>query len=258
MNDASMKQVSEQLRNDLRLKTFPVAARFLKDKKEIPAEAHRPSAALGKKVAVCQGITRARNFGWTVALTKEDVICIPATIVFGFSDSPDLFAYLTNVYCATGFSSTEDLARKEISSMSRFEKDEIEAIVLSPLEKASFEPDTIIIHGNPAQIMRFAQTWSYMTGELVEGHFGGKLACAEYLIATLKTEIPRIVIPGNGERVFAATQDDEIAFAVPAKFLKELAIALPKAGKQIGASYPVTPFQSFQPTCDRSTAICDA
>ncbi|MHB8067246.1 MAG: DUF169 domain-containing protein [Desulfobaccales bacterium] len=247
MSDASMKEVADQLRNYLRLKTFPVAAKFLKDKEAFPEKTRRPSVALGKRVAVCQGITMARTYGWTVGLAKEDVICVPAAIVFGFSASSDPPASLADLFCEIGFSSSEDLARREISSMSRFEKGEMEAIVLSPLERASFEPDTIVIYGNPAQVMRLTQAWSYMAGERVEGHFGGKVECAEYLISPFKTGSPRVVIPGSGERIFAGTQDDEIAFAVPARFLKELAEALKEAGKGVGSRYPVTPYQNFQP-----------
>ena len=204
------KETAEWLRNDLRLKTFPVAARFLKNKAEFPAKVRRPSAATGQRIAICQGITMARNFGWTVGLAKEDVICVPAAIVFGFSDSSDPPASLAGLFCDIAFSAGEDLARKEISSMSRFENGEIEAIVLAPLEKADFEPDTVLIYGNPAQIMRLSQAWSYMAGERVEGHFGGKVECDEYLIAPFKTQSARVVIPGQGERIFAGTQDDEV------------------------------------------------
>ncbi|MHC1729027.1 MAG: DUF169 domain-containing protein [Syntrophobacteraceae bacterium] len=247
MNNVSLMEISTELRNDLRLKTFPVAAKFFKNKADLPANARRPSVALGKRVAICQGVTMARNYGWTVGLTKEDVICVPASIVFGFSESTDPPASLAGLFCEISFSSTENLAHKETSSMSRFEKGEIEAIVLAPLEKASFEPDTVLVYGNPAQIMRLTQAWSYWTGERVTGHFGGKVECDEYLIAPFKTQTPRVVNPGNGERIFAGTQDDELAFAVPGKFFRELAEALKKAGKAMGARYPVTVYQNYQP-----------
>ena len=131
--------------------------------------------------------------------------------------------------------------------MSRFENGEIEAIVLAPLEKASFKPDTVVVYGNPAQMMRLVQAWSYMRGERVSGEFGGKVECDEYLIAPFKKQSARVVIPGNGERIFAATQDDEMAFAVPGKYFPELTKVLREAGRGIGARYPVTPYQNFQP-----------
>ncbi len=247
MSDADFREAAEFIRNDLRLKTFPVAVKFLKNKAGLPEKTRRPSIALGKRVAICQGVTMARNYGWTVGLAKEDVICVPASIVFGFSESSNPPASLATLFCQVNFSSSEDLAEKEISSMSRFENGEIEAIVLAPLERASFDPDTILIYGNPAQVMRLTQAWSYMAGERVQGHFGGKVECDEYLIAPFKTQSVRVVMPGHGERIFAGTQDDELTFALPAKFLPELTRALKEVGKAMGARYPVTPYQNFQP-----------
>lgn len=247
MTVADFQETAAWLRNDLRLKTLPVAARFLKDKREFQGKVRWPSTALGQRVAICQGVTMARNYGWTLGLAREDVICVPAAIVFGFSDSSDPPASLAGLFCEISFAAAEDLARKETSLMSRFANGEVQAIVLAPLEKAAFQPDTILIYGNPAQIMRLTQAWSYLTGERVVGHFGGKVECDEYLIAPFKTRLPRVVIPGQGERIFAGTQDDEVVFAAPGEFFMDLAEALKKAGKPIGARYPVPPYQNFQP-----------
>ena len=132
MSDMNFREAAEFIRNDLRLKTSPVAAKFLKNKAELPDKTRRPSVALGKRIAICQGVTMARNYGWTVRLAKEDVICVPASIVFGFSNSSDPPASLAGLFCEINFSSAQDLARKETSSMCRFENGEIEAIVMAP------------------------------------------------------------------------------------------------------------------------------
>jgi len=247
MNETTLKELAGLFQNGLRLKTFPVAVKFLKNKAEIPEKVRRPTTSLGKRIAICQAITIARNYGWTMALAREDVICVPAAIAFGFSDSSDQPASLAGLFSEINFSQNFELGMKETSSMARFERGEIEAILSAPLEKASFEPDVILIYGNPAQVMRLNQAWSYMTGERVSGHFGGKVECDEYLIAPFKTQSARVVIPGQGERIFAGTQDDEMVFAFPGKFLFELADALKEAGKAIGARYPVTPYQNFEP-----------
>lgn len=243
----NFKETAEFIRNDLRLKTFPLAVKFLESKDEFPEKTRRPSIALGKRVAICQGVTMARSYGWMVGLGREDVVCVPAAIVFGFSDSSDAPASLAGLFCDVNFSSTEESARKETSSMSRFEKGEIKGIVLAPLEKAPYEPDSVLLYGNPAQVMRLVQAWSYITGERVSGEFGGKVECDEYLIAPFKMQAPRVVLPGNGERIFAATQDDEMTFALPGKDLMDLAKGLKEVGKAIGVRYPITPYQNFQP-----------
>jgi uncharacterized protein (DUF169 family) len=242
-----LQEAAVFIREDLRLKTLPVAVKFLQDQADFPEKARRPSIAMGKKIAICQGMTMARTYGWTIGLAKEDIICVPAAIAFGFTDAADPSAAIAGLFHEIGFSSSEDLAMKETSSMSRFENGEIKGIVLAPMEKATFEPDTGVIYGNPAQMMRMAQAWSYVTGERLTGEFGGKVECDEYLIAPFKKQCPRVVIPGNGERIFAATQDDEMALAFPIKCLADIVKGLKEAAKAIGVRYPVTPYQNFQP-----------
>ena len=83
------KEAEEFLTKDLRLRTLPVAAKFLKDKAGFPEKTRQPSVAMKKRVTICMGVTMARVYGWTVGLTQEDLICVPAMIMFGFTDAPD-------------------------------------------------------------------------------------------------------------------------------------------------------------------------
>ena len=40
-----------------------------------PEKTRRPKAFLKKRVTICQGVTMARLYGWTVGLAKEDIVC---------------------------------------------------------------------------------------------------------------------------------------------------------------------------------------
>lgn len=247
MSESDFKKAAEFIRNDLRLKSYPVAVKFYKEGDALPEKTRQPSKAFGKRVAICQALTMARLYGWTVGVTKEDNICVPAAIVFGFSISKDAATSLSQLFTEINFSKDMDLAVKETSGMSHFERGEISAVVAAPADKALFDPDVAVIYGNPAQMMRLSQAWSYMTGERVTGQFGGKVECDQCLITPYKKQTALITIPGNGERIFAMTQDDEMAFAFPGRSMNELAQALGEVGKAIGARYPVTPYQFFQP-----------
>jgi hypothetical protein len=50
-----------------------------------------------------------------------------------------------------------------------------------------------------------------------------------------------------GDRIFSMTQDDELVFGLPGKGLEALVQGLREAGSKIGARYPVTFYQNFQP-----------
>lgn len=237
----------ESLRNDLRLKTLPVAANFLAEVAALPEKARRPSLLLHKRITICQAVTLARVYGWTMGLTQEDLICVPAMIMFGFTPPVDQPATLARLFCEVGFAQDPEEALAEARSLNRWAAGERPALVLQPLAKVKATPDTILLYGNPAQVMRLAQAYAYATGERVPGHFGGKVECAEYLISPCQTGKARVALPGMGDRIFSMTQDDELVFALPGGLLPELLNGLQAAGKNIGARYPITFYQNFQP-----------
>lgn len=240
-------EISEFLSDDLRLRSLPVAVNFLKALDAIPEGARRPSKFLGKRITICQAVTMARLYGWTIALTKDDLICVPAMITFGFTRARDQVDTLAKLFCSVTFSKDPAAASTETGSMNFLPSGEYQAMVLAPLAKTSLEPDAVAIYGNPAQVMRLIQAWTYLTGMRVAGNFGGKIECSEYLTAPFKTSAPRISIPGNGDRIFSMTQDDEMVFSLPGRYLNDLAEGLKTAGKKIGARYPITFYQNFQP-----------
>ena len=247
MAQVNYQESADFIQNSLRLRTFPVAVKFLKDKSNFPEKTRRPSIVLGKRVTICQGVTLARTYGWTVGLTKEDLICVPAMIAFGLSGAADPAETLGKLFCEVDFSQTEERGHKEVAEMIRLENEACEAIVLAPLQKGLFDPDTVAIYGNPAQVMRMIQGLVFEEGHRITGNFGGKVECSEYLIAPYNTKSPRVAIPGMGDRIFSMTQDDELVFSIPGTLLENLLRGLKNAGKKIGARYPVTFYQNFQP-----------
>ena len=141
----------------------------------------------------------------------------------------------------------EEAARKDVSFINKLPKGAYGALVIAPLARAAFEPDTIVIYGNPAQVMRAIQAWVYQAGKRIQANFGGKVECAEYLMAPFKEGVPKVVVPGMGDRIFSLTQDDEMIFSLPAKGLSVFMEGLRDAGNKVGAQYPVPFFLNFEP-----------
>lgn len=246
MQQFEHQEVADYLFNSLRLRTVPLAVKFL-EHSEFPEKTKKPSLHLGHRVTLCQGVTLARVYGWMVGLAKEDLICVPAMVAFGFSGTGKQQEILSRILCGGTLASGEETAKLEIGAMSLFPRGTYASVLLSPLAKAPFAPDIVTMYGNPAQIMRLVQAWTYATGHRVEGNFGGKIECTEYLIAPFLNRRPRVAIPGNGDRIFSMTQDDEIVFSLPGEGLSPLVQGLKEAGRKIGARYPITFYQKFQP-----------
>lgn len=238
---------SKFLYDNLRLKTFPVGVKFLKKVKDLPERARRPSASLGKKVTICQVMTMARNYGWLMGVAGEDVVCVLAALAFGFTSSPAPEKEMAQAFFTSNYKQDLEKSEKEVDQMCFLENGRYEALLIGPLHKMPDPPDTVVLYGNPGQLSRIIQAATYSTEEKIEGLFGGKVECPEYLIRPMQSNRPRVIVPGPGDRIFSMTADDEMIFAMPLPFLDRLITGLKESGKKIGARYPITFYQNFQP-----------
>jgi uncharacterized protein (DUF169 family) len=249
MEGAAMdyKAAATQLKEAMRLKTEPLGVAFLKEVADLPEKTRRPSQALGKKVTICQGVTMARIYGWAVGLAAEDLICVPGMLAFGFIPAVDPALELGQLFCEVGFHKDLGPALKEVEAMPRFGPQEVGAVYLCPLGRLTLDPDVVVVYGNPAQLMRLIQALAFSLGKRVNGEFGGRVECSQYLIGPYRLGEPRVVIPGLGDRIFSMTQDDEMVVSLPGKMLDSALLGLTEAGKKVGARYPVTVYQNFTP-----------
>ncbi len=64
--------------------TFPVAVRLLGGEGDIPEGARNPSKDLNVKIAHCQAAAVARRYGWTLAMTPDDLGCAISGHTYGW------------------------------------------------------------------------------------------------------------------------------------------------------------------------------
>jgi uncharacterized protein (DUF169 family) len=241
------KAAATQLKEAMRLRTEPFGVTYLKDAGALPEKTRRPSQVFGKKVTICQAVTMTRVYGWPIGLTREDLLCIPGMLAFGFIPVTDPILELGQLFCEVGFHRELGPALKEVEGLPRFEPQEVAAIYLSPLERYALKPDVAVVYGNPAQLMRLIQALTFSMGKRVTGEFGGKVECSQYLIGSFRSGEARVTIPGAGDRIFSMTQDDELVVSLPGHFLEGALAGLKEAGRKIGARYPITVYQNFSP-----------
>jgi len=97
------------------------------------------------------------------------------------------------------------------------------AVIYSPLKRTKIEPDVVLIYANPAQIMRLAHGITHKNGKPIEGSVSGRAAsCTESVIAAFLDNAPKVVVPGNGDRVWGSCQDHEMVMAIPSARLAEV------------------------------------
>jgi uncharacterized protein (DUF169 family) len=216
-----LKEVEQALNTHIRPLTFPLAIKMLKSESEIPEKTRRPFEQMKKRVAICQGIGMARKLGWTIAMGKEDMQCSLGAAPFGFFKNIEL--YKEGNLAAGMFTASKEAGKREEDLIDRFEHGLYSHILVSPLNRTAFEPDLLMVYGNPAQVMRLIQGALYNEGGAVQSSSMGRLGCAA-IITVMKHDECRYLVPGNGDRIFGMTQDYEMTFMVPASYQEQMKI----------------------------------
>ena len=242
---------AQALNRFIRPLTFPIAVKFVKDAGEFPQKTRRPLKDMGFKTNVCVGITLTRKYGWTVGFTAEDNACPIVAYTYGWSESePDTKNALIEFIKAMNYAANDATARASMEAVEqvKLNQGEYGGVIFSPLERSKIEPDLVMLFCKPAQVMRLVHGATQETGISVNCAFSGKAGtCTEGILQTFKTKEPKVVLPGNGDRVWAMTQDDELAFTIPINLLDSVIRGL-EATHERGIRYPIPVDVRHEPT----------
>ena len=238
-----VKTADRELSTYIRPQTFPVAIRMLRPGEEIPDKARRPARDFKKLSMNCQVIDMARRYGWTLALTREDSICSLGIAALGFDKPTHLHA--SGTLCEGMYTETKEAGQRSEAAVDRFRPGEFHALLVAPLDRATFEPDVVVIYANPAQVMRLTQAALWKRGGKLTSSFGGRVDCAEIVVTTMRTDRPQVILPCSGDRIFGQTQDHEMAFTIPWSQMDEIVEGL-RGTHGGGIRYPITQFMEYE------------
>ncbi len=239
------QELFDTFEKHVRLDTFPVAVRLMPPGETLPARTKRPHQDLDVQVTLCQGISFSRRYGWAVAIGAEDLNCPLAAAVFGFKPYLDHMA--EGHACYHMYTETLAAGAKTELETEKVAFGSYEYVLSAPLNRTAFEPHIGVVYGNSAQIMRLVVAALWQDGGRIESSFSGRLDCADELLVPLRTDKPEVILPCNGDRVFAQTQDHEMAFSFPWSWAERLVVGLEGTHKG-GVRYPIPPYLKYTPT----------
>jgi MtaA/CmuA family methyltransferase len=238
-----VKTADQELQAYIRPQTFPVAIRMLKPGEPIPERARRPARDFKKLSMNCQVIDMARRYGWMIALTREDHICSLGIAALGFEKPTHLHA--SGTLCEGMYTETKAAGQRSEAAVDRFAVGEYYALLVAPLDRATFEPHLVCIYANPAQVMRLTQAALWKRGGKLASAFGGRIDCSEIIVTTMRTDQPQVILPCSGDRIFGQTQDHEMAFTIPWGQMEEIIEGL-RGTHAGGIRYPITQFMEYE------------
>ncbi|WP_419878346.1 DUF169 domain-containing protein [Brevibacillus centrosporus] len=237
------KELSDAIQTYVRTETFPVGVSLVKEEANLPRKAKRPTRDLGYQITICQAVGFSRRYGWSIAMNGADLSCPIAQVAFGYEEQLPFYSE-GNLACGMYTDSLETGAKSE-QDVPKLSAQETGYYVSYPLERAEIDPDVVVIYGNSAQVMRLVAGMLYKRGGSIPSTFSSRADCADIAIKPLQTGEPQVIVPCYGDRLFAQTQDHEMAFSFHFRDAQELVEGL--AGTQKGGiRYPIPSFLRYQ------------
>jgi uncharacterized protein (DUF169 family) len=238
------KSFTREIETHIRPATFPVAVKLLTAEQAVPEKAKRPQRDMKIQIATCQAIAMARRYGWSIALGEEDLNCPLTKTAFGFAPLTKHYSE-GHLACGMYVETLEAGARSEAAT-DTLPQGKYKHLVVAPAARAEFAPDALIIYGNAAQVMRLVTGALWKRGGALTSSFTGRVDCSDEVIRTMLSGDYQVILPCYGDRVFAHTEDTEMAFSLPGARMAELVAGLEGTHKG-GIRYPIPGFLRYTP-----------
>lgn len=240
--------LTHNLENLLKLNCYPVAFKWLQKAAEL--EKIPKVRRLARKTFICQAATLVRRGGMTIALTKNDVVgggrC--SRLLGLATTTTEEIAWEENNLVNTWFSTVEDV-KKQHAALPSISPGE--AIILSPLASGKFEPDVILIYGNPAQLMMLMCGLQNKDYQRLNFNFSGESSCVDGIAQCYNSGKPALCFPCFGERRYSGVADDELYIVIPAGMMQKAVEGVQTLWNR-GLRYPILPFSA---ECDPSAGL---
>ncbi|MCG6879355.1 MAG: dephospho-CoA kinase [Deltaproteobacteria bacterium] len=219
----------------LRLRSFPVAMKMLEKKEQLQEVPflRRPE----HKVTMCQLINLARNFDWTVGADIEDFGLPTCSSILGLNELPSF--YKDGTFRSIVWVQTKEDGKRFEAAIPRIPTGKYEAVVMAPLVYDPFEPDIVLIYGNPAQMILLINAVQFEDYEVMQFHCVGESSCSDAIARCYLNGKPQLSIPCYGERRYGHAQDDELVMALPASYMEKALRGLEILYRR-GVRYPIS------------------
>jgi len=231
---ARWKEVAQKLDYYLRLRTFSLALKLYESSEEMEKvpKIKKPEW----KATLCQLVTIARTFGWTVGATEQDFFSSYCPSTLGFCAPPE--AAIDGRQMHEIWFETQEDARKHQKAMQRIPVGKFKAMALAPLFQERIDPDMVILYGAPAQMIRLIAGIQWENYERLHFYSVGESACTDFIGECYHSQKPSLTIPCFGERRFGGVQEEELVIAIPSQAIDKILRGL-EATQKSGIRYPI-------------------
>jgi uncharacterized protein (DUF169 family) len=240
LDGRAIAELTEQLNQLLRLRTFPIGMKLFEDKAAMEAVPGLRRPPKGKTFSTCQLVTQSRMAGFTLGVTTENVPAFSScSSVIGLDAPGDI--YMSGRKMEGVWFENREAAAAHQAQMPRVPP-RYAGLAISPLRSARLDPpDVCLFYANPAQMILFINGLQWRNYRRYDFSITGESACADSWGHALKTREVSLSIPCYAERRYGGVADDEMLMACSPEDFQRAVIGLQGLSKA-GLRYPIMPF----------------
>jgi uncharacterized protein (DUF169 family) len=223
MDVKEINKYGQELVDCLKLKTSPVAVKLIPKGGEVPEGMKKVDEAMRH----CQLVDRVRRTGEEFYTLGEDQMCKGGAGAMGLGEMPPKVASGEFYFNKLKQFSTQGAARRTLERVTKLAPNSTEAILYSPLEKATFTPDVVVVICTPKQVMLLTQAMMYKMGGRIEASFAGKQSlCSDAVVQAYKEGKVGVTVGCSGSRTYTKIADEEMIMGIPIEYLADVATGL--------------------------------
>lgn len=220
MSDEILKRnqdIAEIFKKKIKLNCSPVAIKFIDEVPEgIPL--------IDEKMRHCEMVRKA-SYGNKFYSTLEEQKCKGGAGAIGLGDMPSKLANGETYYNLGRFKSRE-IAKDTVEKLSIIPERHL-GLIYSPLEKADFEADVVVVISEPVGAMRISQALVYDDGDKIYPSFAGiQSLCGDVVANPIINKNINITMGCDGSRKEADIKDNELAIGIPKDKINQIVESL--------------------------------
>ena len=229
--DASYADFNAFVKFTLRMDCDVIGIKFYESHDDVPAEAVHPVADMGKHMATCQALSLARYNGQTICMSAEDEWCWAPLVDYGIVDCSEGTEAFDTIVQYLNIADMDQAARFYAEEYPRLELGKYAAWVIGPLSTITYEPDVVMVYGDPFAINWLCLNAKHLDGKTIASNFDGIDSCVYEMVNTMTRQDYQICFPDCGEIVRARTKQSDAVFCIPGSKLQQFMNCVMTFGK---------------------------
>jgi uncharacterized protein (DUF169 family) len=227
----NLKELSQRLVAHLGLATKPLGFKFIKCADELKDIKGIKRSSFKRPLCQFVGSARYHGHGWGVL--PEDHLCHWGAWCAGVFPEPPKAIIYGSLYTDKGLNIADDDTARMLAAALPKVAEKYDGFAVMPLDgggasdSITFEPDLVIIYGEPAQIGNLIMPACAALGiPAIEGRiFGDTAICADGIAASWNSGQPSFFLPCIGDRAMGGALPNEVAVVFPVSMFNEKVVS---------------------------------